>query len=1249
MSKRLISVLVALIMVIGLMPAVGATGADISSQFSDMPNNWATEALEFAVANHLLQGADGKIMPDKPLTRAEMATIIVRAFGASEEGDISSYTDVRKSDWFFEYIAKAFKMGVMEGYSGKMNPDSNITREQAFTVLARALKLQPATRISKTFSDIEEISDWARGSIYALVNAGYIQGSNGKLNPKADITRAEFAQVMFNLIKQYISEEGEYTEVAEGNVMINVPGATLKGLTVSGDLIIGDGVGDGDVVLDDVVVTGRLVIRGGGENSIIIRGNSNVSYIVAARVDGTVRILVEDDAEVEVIYVDDGSDDIIVEGNVGQIEIVADNVTVLATGASIGSANITGVNSRITVDADSEVESISVRAANASIDVEGSVNEISTSGANTNVTGGGKVDKVNVEQGGNGASITTPNTEISVGENVTGVTAGGGEEVEGGQTVKNNKDGTGIVSEPPASGGTYVPPVIPVSAISVEGVAKVGETLTAKVTPEKATVTYKWMRADAEDGEYVAIAGATDKTYTLSEADAGKWIKVEVKGTGNYTGTKSKVVGPVEEVEEPIETIEAIIDYNAVWNESRGTWYIKVTVPNENLDAGSVKSIHAITEAGVDLDEPRELTPDTDTVMWFGVAKADGEVTLKRDGKYAYKVVRQDDSEYIFSFDYAANKVQGEINLVQAALQAVNDAGTTAAMQAAIEDNAAVLGLDMESYNELKEARQPSVSVDLLSNKPEDGYDLATLQEYFNAIVATRHATQASMDKVNNAKSIADLDGISWVTDLLAQFEAADEVYDYHSGIALSEKIATLQGLVDRYNSLDEAGKAAVLQKLLDKRPEDGYARSQATTDALAEALTGAPPVYNEALKTYYMTLQEAIAAARSGDTINIFGDCSIVGAAAGNKNLTFVGTSSKPKIEFPQGKDTPNYQTYYGCVFTFEDLTLQCEPDKNYQGIQPDKAIVKNCVINGKFWGYAKDLEFTDCIFNQNSSYNIWTYGSNVTFNNCEFNSAGRSVLVYNEGATLQTPAKVVFKVCTFSASQPVDMKAAIDVDTRFASFIVEIENCSASGFSDTTEPGGTVIVPGLIHLKASDKGTLTVKVDGVQVYPIEPTTSFSMGTEILEEEKPTEVETPTEEETPDIAPLEAAIQEAIAAKEGVVVSEDGSDVPAGTYWVTQEAMDALDAAIAAAEAAKETVKTQQDVDEAVEELEAAVTAFNEAKQVVTAGEEELEETEDPVNEQEPGNDEEPLNTEQDTGNDLEGLMETVNEEDAA
>jgi hypothetical protein len=240
---------------------------------------------------------------------------------------------------------------------------------------------------------------------------------------------------------------------------------------------------------------------------------------------------------------------------------------------------------------------------------------------------------------------------------------------------------------------------------------------------------------------------------------------------------------------------------------------------------------------------------------------------------------------------------------------------------------------------------------------------------------------------------------------------------------------------------------------------------------------------------TQYDSLEAAINAAVDGSTINVIKDCTLIGATANNKDLTFVGNSSKPKIEFPQGKDQPNYQTYYGCEFTFENLTLQCEPDKNYQGIQPDKVIARNCVINGKFWGYAKDLEFTDCIFNQETSYNIWTYGSNVTFENCEFNSAGRSVLIYNEGATLAVPAEIIFKNCTFSASSSVAMKAAIDIDTRFGSFNVKIENCSASGFSNETEEGGTVISEGFVHLKATDKGELTVSIDDKLVYPINAT----------------------------------------------------------------------------------------------------------------------------------------------------------------
>ena len=136
------------------------------------------------------------------------------------------------------------------------------------------------------------------------------------------------------------------------------------------------------------------------------------------------------------------------------------------------------------------------------------------------------------------------------------------------------------------------------------------------------------------------------------------------------------------------------------------------------------------------------------------------------------------------------------------------------------------------------------------------------------------------------------------------------------------------------------------------------------------------------------------------------------------------------------------------------------------------------------------------------------------------------------------------------------------------------------------------------------------------------------------------------------DITPIEDAIQEAIAAKEGIAVSEDGLDVPAGAYWVTQADIEALDAAIATAEAAKGAVETQQDVAEAVEELEAAVSTFNDAKQEAI-DDEDLEGTEDPVNDQEAVedelNDDEQVDTEEDTDDGPEGEAEPVDEENAA
>ena len=104
------------------------------------------------------------------------------------------------------------------------------------------------------------------------------------------------------------------------------------------------------------------------------------------------------------------------------------------------------------------------------------------------------------------------------------------------------------VEEPsPKSRGGGSTKTVPISAvIIVEDVAKVGETLTAKVTPDTATVRYQWQIAEREDGEYEDIDGATGKTYKPDGEDIDKYIRVVVKGYGSYSGTKtSAAVGPV--------------------------------------------------------------------------------------------------------------------------------------------------------------------------------------------------------------------------------------------------------------------------------------------------------------------------------------------------------------------------------------------------------------------------------------------------------------------------------------------------------------------------------------------------------------------------------------------------------------------------------------------------------------------------------------------------------------------------------
>ncbi len=179
-----------------------------------------------------------------------------------------------------------------------------------------------------------------------------------------------------------------------------------------------------------------------------------------------------------------------------------------------------------------------------------------------------------------------------------------------------------------------------------------------------------------------------------------------------------------------------------------------------------------------------------------------------------------------------------------------------------------------------------------------------------------------------------------------------------------------------------------------------------------------------------YLTLKEAITAAQDGYTVEI--------TAAGQytlpsftKDLTIKGTEGVVI-------DVAAQVNLSGADVVFEDLTFDYYPNKNYVGlIHVNTVEYNNVTIDGQVFLYGNKETFNNCTFNQDqsSAYNVWTYGAReVYFNTCDFNSAGKSVLVYNEGAC---GTDLTVKESTFTASQVVDGKAAIEIDSTYLNYL--------------------------------------------------------------------------------------------------------------------------------------------------------------------------------------------------------------------
>jgi len=223
--------------------------------YSDVQDHWAQPAIEKWSDLEIIQGSNGTFRPDDPITRGEMAVIINRVM-QYQTANQNNFADLDDA-FYTDAILKANAAGVIEGNGTEVRPTDKITREEATVMLGRALGLSESTTASTLFSDNQSISSWAAGYVNVMVNKGYIQGNNGAFRPQDSITRSEIVTILNNAIKSLNNEAKEYTGDVAGSVIVNTDGVIIKNMEIKGDLIISEGVENGDVTLNNVKGSGQ--------------------------------------------------------------------------------------------------------------------------------------------------------------------------------------------------------------------------------------------------------------------------------------------------------------------------------------------------------------------------------------------------------------------------------------------------------------------------------------------------------------------------------------------------------------------------------------------------------------------------------------------------------------------------------------------------------------------------------------------------------------------------------------------------------------------------------------------------------------------------------------------------------------------------------------------------------------------------------------------------------------------------------
>jgi len=525
-----------------------------TGKFTDTSGHWAAQSIEKWTEKGLMSGyPDGSFKPGNSITRAEFCSMVNSVFSFSKKS-LESYTDILQGKWYTDVAAIAKAEGYTKGWAETaFEGDVPIKREEAVLALFNAFRFSAVDTgeyLSK-FTDLKTYNGIAKEAIAALTASTVISGYPDKtFRPESSITRAESIKIFDNIIGELFKTSGSFSGITvKGNAVINKTDVILKDVVITGNLYLTEGIGEGNITLNNVKVSGKTFICGGSANSIHI-DNSKLADVFVDKDNGKIRILASGSTVNEVIFMSGGSyetinplgtqlppPNVVIDSNTpaGQIIEISGNIGTLV-------CNAPGVIIKIAKGALVNSFTINKGANGVELTVEGKITKASINADKVKVndayvlTGATmQIDSTTNRLSGSGGSPSQPQVEKVVAPTFSPVAASFTSEqaitiscATASATIRYTTDGT----TPNAASATYTTPITVSATTTIKAYAvKTGladsdvssATYTINLPPLEKVVAPNFSPAT---GTY-----ASEQTVIVSCATASATIRYTTDGT----------------------------------------------------------------------------------------------------------------------------------------------------------------------------------------------------------------------------------------------------------------------------------------------------------------------------------------------------------------------------------------------------------------------------------------------------------------------------------------------------------------------------------------------------------------------------------------------------------------------------------------------------------------------------------------------------------------------------------------------